>query len=163
MAVCRRTPHFSSKLHPKMPSSNNPNPIQAECTPGMQRSLSLRVECPMNSPIGIDTEKALLQRRGPKGYYSGSRKEFLESQIPAYAACKKGNRQKFWHALYRSWWQRYPWKLNDNEEPPTDDPGKMLSLASVAPGDQEQKKKTERQLTTVCCRVFDSECARPIK
>jgi hypothetical protein len=87
------------------------------------------------------------QRRGPKGYFQGSRKEFLESYIPRYLASKKGNRQKLWHELYSAWWLRYPWRLEDHKEPPADDPEKMARLAAVAPGDEPRKTIVERTLT----------------
>lgn len=89
------------------------------------------------------------QRRGPKGHFQGSRKEFLESYLPKYLACKKGNRQKFWHELYSAWWLRYPWRLNDDKEPPADDPKKMASLAAIAPGDNIKKASVEKTLTEV--------------
>lgn len=95
------------------------------------------------------TEKAGAKRRGPKGYFKGSRKEFLESHVGAYTASKKGSRQTFWHKLYRAWWQRYPWKLEDDEEPPTDNPDEMAKLAEVSPGEEGQKKQVEQQLTEV--------------
>lgn len=79
----------------------------------------------------------------------GSRKTFLEGFVPAYLGCKKGNRQKFWHGLYTTWWQRYPWKLADNKEPPTDNPEGMAGLASIAPGDEVKKGAVERKLTEV--------------
>lgn len=88
------------------------------------------------------------QHRGPKGYFQGSRKEFLESQLPAYLACKKGNRRNFWHKLYSDWWLRYPWRLDDDQEPP-DDPEKMTWLGSVAPGDEAKKALVEQRLNDV--------------
>ena len=93
--------------------------------------------------------KAPLQRRGPKGYFKDSRKEFLESWLPAYKTTKRGNRQAFWHKFYCSWWQRYPWKLSDDEEPPTDNPARMANLAALAPGEENQKKEVERRLKEV--------------
>ena len=89
------------------------------------------------------------QRRGPKGYFQGSRKEFLENHLPTYLASKKGNRQKFWHDLYSAWWIRYPWRLEDDKEPPVDDHEKMARLAAVAPGDEARKALVERTLTDV--------------
>ena len=89
-------------------------------------------------------------RRGPKGYFLGTRKEFLDSQLPEYLATKRGARQKFWYKFYCAWWQRFPWKLGDDEEPPTDNPEEMARLASVAPGDDERKRGVEESLTTVC-------------
>ena len=89
------------------------------------------------------------QTHGPKGYFDGSRKIFIESQLPEYIAGKRGSRQGFWHRFYCTWWQRYPWKLGDDEEPPTNDPAKMTSLASVAPGEDVLKKAVERKLVGV--------------
>jgi len=47
----------------------------------------------------VSVEKGPPQRRGPKGHFKGSRKVFLEGQLPMYNARKKGNRQSFWHQL----------------------------------------------------------------
>ena len=85
-------------------------------------------------------------RRGPKGYFQGSRKEFLETQLPGYIAVKKGQRSSFWHDFWCAWWLRYPWKLEDDEEPPRDDPQKMARLASVAPGEEKIKEEVEQKL-----------------
>ena len=89
------------------------------------------------------------QRRGPKGYFTGSRKEFLESQLPAYMVIKKGIRRGFWHKFWSTWWQRYPWGLEDDEEPPADDPDKMARLVSVGPGQQALKVEVENNFTVV--------------
>ena len=95
------------------------------------------------------TENTPAQRRGPKGYFQGSRKKFLEDYLPTYVSYTKGNRHKFWHDLFNVWWQRYPWKLNDKQEPPTDDSEKMTRLASVGPGDRAIKAAVEEKLTEV--------------
>lgn len=103
------------------------------------------------------------QTRGLKGYFRGSCKEFFESRVDAYLANKKRTRQKFWYELYCTWWQRYPWKLSDNEELPTDDSGKMAQLASVAPGDAVAKKQVEKRLTEVCWILFSIVNQKSIK
>jgi len=103
----------------------------------------------MNSPAHSPIEKDPPKRRGPKGYFQGSRREFLESQLSVYSATRKGNRQNFWHNLYSAWWIRYPWRLDDDDEPPTGDPSSMARLAAVAPGDAEQKGKVEKRLSGV--------------
>ena len=95
------------------------------------------------------TENTSAKRRGPKGYFQGSRKEFLEGYLPTYLTYKKGNRQKFWHELFNVWWQRYPWKLDDDQEPPTDNSERMTTLASVGPGDLAVKAAVEKKLTEV--------------
>jgi hypothetical protein len=61
----------------------------------------------------------------------------------------KGNRKDFWHELRSAWWKRYPWKLDDDKEPPTNDPDEMLRLASVEPDEAPTKKAVETQLTKV--------------
>jgi hypothetical protein len=94
------------------------------------------------------SEDASTQRRGPKGYFQGSRKKFLESNIPGYTACKKGNRQNFWHVLFSSWWKLYPWKLNDSHEPPTD-PEAMVDLESVESSEISHKEIVEGVLMGV--------------
>ena len=106
-----------------------------------------------NSPTWLNVGHPK-QTQGPKDYFRGSHKEFLESQVDAYLANKKGTHQKFWYELYCTWWQRYPWKLSDNKEPPTDDSGKMAQLTLVAPGDKAVKKQVEKQLTKVHWILF---------
>jgi hypothetical protein len=88
-------------------------------------------------------------RRGPKGYFKDSRLAYLERNLPAYNATTKGNRNNFWHKFYTGWWQRFPWKLDDGDEPPTDSPSKMAGLGSVAPGEDVPKGEVEKRLTEV--------------
>ena len=95
-------------------------------------------------------ESEVTSRRGPKGYFQGSRKIFLESQLPAYLVAKKGHRHSFWYGFWSAWWQRYPWRLADDKEPPKDDPEKMARLASVASGDKQAKQEVEQKLHEVC-------------
>jgi len=52
-------------------------------------------------------------------------------------------------SVYSAWWIRYPWRLDDDDEPPTDDLAKMAQLAAIAPGDEGAKKDVEQQLTGV--------------
>jgi len=94
-------------------------------------------------------EDASVPRRGPKGYFNGSRKELLEDHLPAYLATGKGNRQKFWHGLFSAWWNRYPWRLADDQEPPTDNPEEMARLALAGPDDSAQKKLVVKTLEDV--------------
>ena len=92
---------------------------------------------------------ASVQRRGPKGYFDSSRKEFLESQVPSYLAAGKGNRRKFWHELFSAWWKQYPWRLADSEEPPTDNPEEMARLALAGPDNLTQKGLVVKALEDV--------------
>ncbi|KAF9777748.1 hypothetical protein BJ322DRAFT_1025590 [Thelephora terrestris] len=86
------------------------------------------------------------QRCGPKGYFQGSRKDYLKSHLQEYVASKKGSCHNFWHKLYRGWWERFLWKLNDNEEPPTNNPAQMATLAGVEPGEEAKKEEVEKNL-----------------
>ncbi|KAF9782647.1 hypothetical protein BJ322DRAFT_1110523 [Thelephora terrestris] len=106
-------------------------------------------------------EQAAQRRRGPKGYFKDSRKEYLQSHLPAYVACKKGSRQGFWHRLYSGWWERFPWKLKDNDEPPANDPAEMKRLASVTPGEEARKKEVEKHLQTCLQRLHQIRNPRP--
>jgi hypothetical protein len=90
-----------------------------------------------------------VKRRGPKGYFRDSQLAYLESNLPAYNATTKGNRHNFWHKFYTGWWQRFPWKLGDGDEPPTDGLSAMAGLGSVAPGEQELKGEVEQRLNEV--------------
>ena len=96
----------------------------------------------------LNSEKATCGQRGPKGYFQGSRREFLESNLPAYMAVKKGSRLSFWHKFWSAWWARYPWKLGDSAEPPTD-AEEMKKLASVGHGEDNLKEGVETRLKIV--------------
>ena len=61
----------------------------------------------------------------------------------AYMTSKKGACQGFWHGLYSTWWPLYLWKLNHNEELPTDELTKMIRLMSVTPGKEVLKKEVK--------------------
>ena len=67
----------------------------------------------------------------------------------AYLACKKGARQNFWHQLFSGWWEHFPWRLNDDEEPPTDNAAEMARLQEASPGEETQKSEVERRLQEV--------------
>ena len=69
--------------------------------------------------------------------------ELLFTYLLEYIATKKGSRQSFWHRFYSTRWQQFPWKLDDNQEPPMNDPEKMARLASVAPGKETKKANIE--------------------
>lgn len=89
------------------------------------------------------------RRRGPKGYFKGSKLAYLESHLSTYVATKKGSRQNFWHKVHTGWWERFPWKLDDDNEPPTNDSAEMARLAEVAPGEEGQKEAVEKALQEV--------------
>ena len=131
-----------------MPKARNSRSSQVNAEPGKKGETSLAAAY-FDALTNLSADDSKTQRRGPKGYFQGSRKVFLEGRIAAYLASKRGNRQGFWHELYRDWWERYPWKLNDEQEPPTDDPGEMAELASVEPGDEPTKAQVEERLTGV--------------
>ena len=104
-----------------LPTGNHPNLLRIK---KVSPCLRIAVKSPLTKPHTVEIAP---KQRGPKGYFHGSRKEFLESQLPAYTADKKGSRQSFWHKFWTAWWEHYPWKLSDNEEPPTD-PVKLKEL-----------------------------------
>lgn len=89
------------------------------------------------------------QKRGVKGYFVGSRLEFLNSRLSEYVSLRGKCRNRFWGALYEAWWQKYPWRLPDDVEPPSNDPGRMMELARTGSGDVEEKKKVEIKLRKV--------------
>ena len=125
---------------------------QAKATP-TQKGQSLPMHLTYSSAYHLRAGKGSLQRRGPKGRFKGSKRLYLESHLSEYVASKKGNRQNFWHKVYSGWWERFPWKLEDDEEPPTDDPVEMARLAEVAPGEEAQKEVVEKSLQEVCYSV----------
>ena len=80
------------------------------------------------------------KKRGAKNYFTGSRLTFLEGHCDKYISLRGKSRHEFWHALFNDWWQKYPWRLPDNEEPPADDPARMAEL-SYAGGDEDSEAK----------------------
>ena len=60
----------------------------------------------------------------------------------------------FWHRLRTGWWTRFPWKLNDDEEPPAGDVDEMTRLGSVAPGEQTKKGEVESLIHDVSLSFF---------
>ena len=51
--------------------------------------------------------------------------------------------------LHTGWWERFPWKLKDDEELPTENPDEMARLAKVAPSEEGQKQEVEKCLQEV--------------
>lgn len=67
---------------------------------------------------------------------------------------KGQNRNKFWFEFFSQWWEKFPWKLDDKEEPPVNDSNKMKELASAqTDGEREEKKKVEAATTLVSFSV----------
>jgi hypothetical protein len=84
----------------------------------------------------------------------------LESHVPAYLATKDTSRRGFWFTLFSAWWILFPWKLADNEDPPTVQ-AELTRLATVGPGEQDAKKEVEQKLTEVrriYIRSYQSRC-----
>ena len=73
----------------------------------------------------------------------------MNSRLDEYVSLRGKCRVKFWFELFQAWWQKYPWRLPDNVEPPSDDPGKMMELARTGSGDEEEKRKVEEKLRSV--------------
>ena len=87
------------------------------------------------------------QQRGAKGYFTGSRLEFLNSYCDEYVSLSRKNRHQFWLDLFSTWWEKYPWHLEDHKEPLTD-LKKMEELVHVGP-DTELKRAVEDKLRAV--------------
>ena len=90
------------------------------------------------------------QKRGPKGYFSGTRLAFLTGYCDEYIALRGKDRHQFWSALFSEWWKRYPWRLDDHEEPPTNNREKMKELAYARGEDKDAKSAVEKRLREVC-------------
>ena len=88
------------------------------------------------------THRTVVQpkKRGPKGYYKGSRLTLLESYCDEYVLLRNKSHHHFWHKLFEAWWQKYPWCLLNEEEPPLDDPTRMQALSYVW-GDEDLEEK----------------------
>ena len=91
------------------------------------------------------------QKRGPKSHFVGSRLKFLEGHLDEYASLRHQNRRQFWLKFYSSWWEKYPWRLVDDKEPPTDDAEKMKELSHVG-DDSLLKAEVEEKLRDVSLR-----------
>ena len=89
------------------------------------------------------------QKRGAKNYFTGSRLEFLTGHCNKYIALHGKSHHKFWFTLFNKWWERYPWHLQDHEEPPTNDLKKMEELVSVEEGDKKKKSEVEEKIHDV--------------
>lgn len=83
-----------------------------------------------------------------KGYFTGSRFDFLDKRRDEYNSLRGKSRAKFWHNLFEEWWKTYPWRLADDEEPPTGDTEKMEAL-SRAGNDTTMKSAVEQKLQDV--------------
>ena len=85
------------------------------------------------------------QKRGVKDHFGGSRFDFLDRRCDEYNSLRGKSRAKFWHNLFEEWWRTYPWRLADNEEPPTGDTEKMEALSRVD-NDAALKSSVEQKL-----------------
>ena len=94
------------------------------------------------------------KKRGAKSYYQGSRLAFLEGYFDEYVSLRGKSRHDFWHRVYSSWWEKYPWRLPDGDEPPTDNPGRMEELSHVG-GDEDREAKAEAEAKVRKVSSFD--------
>jgi len=70
--------------------------------------------------------------------------------LDEYVSLKFKSRNQFWFELFAKWWEKYPWKLGDKEEPPLDDPTKMSELAYIqGPDEHKDKSKVEAAVIAV--------------
>ena len=92
------------------------------------------------------------EKRGAKPCFTGSRQELLENHLEEYILLRHRNRSDFWFKLFAKWWEKYPWRLGDKEEPPLNDPARMAELASVGEGEEGAKSKVETELIAVSFR-----------
>jgi hypothetical protein len=102
------------------------------------------------------------QKRGAKGYYTGSRLTFLEGYCDQYISLRGKSRHQFWHEFFTAWWEKYPWRLPDHEEPPADDPKKMEALARVGV-DEDAKSDVELKVREVSLLVKSFDLPRMIE
>ena len=79
-----------------------------------------------------------------KSCFISSRLEFLDQCCNEYISLRSKSSTKFLHALFKEWWQTYPWCLADNEEPPTNNARKMKVLSEVG-NNAHLKSKVEKQ------------------
>ena len=65
-----------------------------------------------------------------------------------YVSLHGKSHHQFWFKFFNEWWAKYPWRLPDNEEPPTDNLKKMEELAHIG-GDEGLKSIVEEKLHEV--------------
>lgn len=73
----------------------------------------------------------------------------MNSRLDEYIALRNKSRRQFWFDLMKEWWQLYPWRLPDDQEPPADDAEKMEQLASAKQEDVKKKSEVEEKLQKV--------------
>ena len=89
------------------------------------------------------------QKRGVKSYFTGSRLVFLTGYCDEYVSLRGKSRRQFWTKVFCGWWERYPWCLQDHDEPPTDNPMRMEELAYFGEADKDAKAVVEAKLREV--------------
>lgn len=84
---------------------------------------------------------------GNRSTFHGGRAEFLRSHLPVFVDLKGKSRKaqnKFWHAVFAEYWQKWPWEVPLDKEP---DEGDWSSLDTSIPEVLELKgeviKKTQ--------------------
>ena len=74
-----------------------------------------------------------------------------ESYLDEYVSLRGKSHHQFWHKFFEVWWGRYPWRLNDDEEPPAD-PKMLQDLVHVG-GDAGKKAEVEASVRKVSLYV----------
>ena len=89
------------------------------------------------------------EKRGVKSYFVSSQEEFLNGYLDQYVAMRGKDRSQFWFEVFVAWWAKYPWRLPDDTEPPSNDPDKMAELAYTEDEDKKEKAQVEKALCKV--------------
>ena len=80
------------------------------------------------------------KKRGNKGDFHGSRKQYLTSLLPAYDAARgKSGFADFWSDTFSGYWRRFPWTVPIDQEPPATLPEDDLSKLS----EEEMKQRAD--------------------
>ena len=80
----------------------------------------------------------------------------MEGFFDEYVSLRGKSRHDFWRRVYIAWWEMYPWRLPDGEEPPANDPGKMEALSYVG-GDEDKKAKAKAEGAARKVSSFDHQ------
>lgn len=88
--------------------------------------------------IGLFTEAV---KPGNKGNFAGTRLEMLQSLAPEFIVLDTREVGNFWTRMLTVWWDHFPWRLPDDEEPPTD--GEELKRLKAPPTEEEKEKHRE--------------------
>lgn len=94
-------------------------------------------------PRGLKVDRSQKRKAGRKGNFNGKRLQLLESYLPHWDKARLNRTTgDFWITVFSAYWAKFPWHLQQNEEPPDDAP--------LAPTNEElTEEELERKVATI--------------